>query len=65
MLDETPPTFFVTFPNRPRVRRLMRRGYRRHDIRANGITFSLLIRPREGEAGAPSEPARPDAGSVR
>ena len=50
MLDETPPTFFVTFPNRPRVRRLMRRGYRRHDIRADGITFSLLIRPREGEA---------------
>ncbi len=44
MLDETPPTFFVTFPDRPRARELVRRGYRRHDVRAQGVTYSLMIR---------------------
>lgn len=56
MLDETPPTFFLTFPDRPRVRVLTARGYTRTDITYDGATFTLLERPRE--AARPDEAAR-------
>lgn len=49
MLEETPPTFFVTFPDRPRVRQLIVRGYRRRDLRVDGVTYSLLERRRGDE----------------
>ncbi len=51
MLERTPPTFFVTFPDRPRVRQLLGRGYRRRDLRVDGVTYSLLELRRE-----PAEP---------
>ena len=48
MLEETPPTFFVTFPDRPRVNQLARSGYTRHDVTANGETYAVMIRRPEG-----------------
>lgn len=51
MLDERPPTFFVTFPDRRRVQDLVRRGYRRRDITHDGATYTLLERPREARDG--------------
>ena len=44
MLEETPPTFFVTFTDRARPRQLARQGYTRHDVTANGITYAVMIR---------------------
>ncbi len=54
MLDETPPTYFVTFPDRAGVRLLVGRGYRRRDIRADGATYTLLVAPRHAD-GSPRD----------
>ncbi len=47
MLQREPPTFFVTFGLRPRVRQLMARGYTRHDIEFEDAWYTVLERPRD------------------
>lgn len=47
MMEETPPTFFVTFTDRARPRQLARQGYTRHDVTANGETYAVMIRRAE------------------
>jgi len=47
MLAREPPTFFVTFGLRPRVRQLVRRGYSRHDIRFEDAWYTVLEAPRD------------------
>lgn len=52
MFDHTPPTFFVTFPDRRRPRELVHRGYRRRDVRIDGVTYSLMELRRDVETTA-------------
>lgn len=48
VLREQPPTFYVTFGLRPRVRRLMARGYTRHELRyPDRAWYAILERPRD------------------
>lgn len=54
-LQEHPPTFFVTFGTRGRIRQLQRRGYSVHHIRyENRSWYTVLeLRPETAEEGAP------------
>lgn len=49
-IDETPPTFFVTFPRHPHIRQLEQRGYRASHVRPpRGPGYVVLMKPRPGE----------------